>query len=522
VAFEFASLKNCRMGRKKIAARAVYIIGAVRARQFCRNYIRKACKPAVFLLNWKIPVSLKLQTKIDTLALRAAQLALVWLLVTPLTGVAVVETARRSDSFVDSIGVNTHYGNAIFVGGNAYADRRIDTKLAELGVRHVRDHSWNDTALAIVDNLHATYRVRANLILGETSRSPADLVNLLKAQPGYEAIEGLNEPDFNPRSYNGFTDNPGANNYAATRAFQNDLYAAVKADPQTQAVQVLSPAMANSSRSQHLVPISFDVAAMHSYPSAREPTFGLDTSINQMATLRGNPPKPLMSTETGYYNNPVQLGWIPEHLSAKYIPRLHAEYFNRGIERTYLYELANQGPNPNEREQNFGLLRFDMSEKPAFIALENLIDLLQEPGAAAFAPAALDYTLTGSGAVGTLHHTLLQKSNGAFYLLLWNEVPVFNRFANNQQGSENINSPLAVTLTLNTEIAQARTYLPNHSPNPTATYENPSTISLNVPDHMLIVELAPPAAAIPEPATQGSVFIAVFTFSSRRRKRSIS
>ena len=34
--------------------------------------------------------------------------------------------------------------------------------------------------------------------------------------------------------------------------------------------------------------IGFDVAAMHSYPSAREPTFNLDTFIGQMATLRGN------------------------------------------------------------------------------------------------------------------------------------------------------------------------------------------------------------------------------------------
>ena len=118
---------------------------------------------------------------------------------------------------------------------------------------------------------------------------------------------------------------------------------------------------------------------MHSYPSAREPTFNLDTFIGQMASLRGTPPKPLMSTETGYYNNPVQFGWIPENLAAKYVPRLYAEYFNRGIDRTYLYEFANQGPDTTDREQNFGLVRFDLSEKPAFTALKNLIDLVEEP-----------------------------------------------------------------------------------------------------------------------------------------------
>jgi hypothetical protein len=276
---------------------------------------------------------------------------------------------------------------------------------------------------------------------------------------------------------------------ARTTTLQNDLYAAVKADPQTQAVTILSPAMGGSSKSQYLPPISFDAAAMHSYPSAREPTFNLDTNIGQMATLRGTPAKPLMSTETGYYNNPVQFGWIPEHLAAKYIPRLYAEYFNRGIERTYLYELANQGPNTASREENFGLLRFDHSEKPAFTALKNVIDLVEEPGAAPFTLGSLNYTL--SPTFSTVHHTLLEKSDGRFYLMLWQEVPVFNRTINNNQGAEITNAPLAVTLTLTTDIAAARVFLPNNSPNATSTYAHPGTIALSVPDQMLVIELTP-------------------------------
>jgi hypothetical protein len=399
---------------------------------------------------------------------------------------AAVEAAKSADRFVDSIGVNTHFGNAIYTGGNAYADPGIEAKLAELGVRHIRDHSWNDTALGIVDSLSATYGIRGNLILGETSRSPADLVNLLKAHPGYEAIEGLNEPDFNTRSYNGFTDSPSTNSYPATRAFQNDMFAAINADPQTQNVTVLSPAMGGSSKSQYLAPISFDVAAMHSYPSAREPSFNLDANISNLATLRGT--KPLMSTETGYYNNPVQFGWIPENLAAKYVPRLYAEYFNRGIDRTYLYELANQGPDTTDREQNFGLLRFDLSEKPAFTALKNLIDLVKDPTAAPFTAHSLSYSLPGSS---TLHHTLLEKSDGTFYLMVWQEVPVFNRTANNNQGAEITNAPLALTLTLSTDIAQARVFLPNNSSSPISTYGHTSAIGLSVLDQMTIVELTP-------------------------------
>src|SRR5437588_9523692 len=120
---------------------------------------------------------------------------------------AAPEAAKPADSFVDSIGVNTHFGNSIFTGGNAYADPRILGELGSLGVRHVRDHSYNDEAIAIIDTLKNTYNIHATLILGETSRSPAQLQSILAAHPGYEAIEGLNEPDFNTRSYLTFTDN---------------------------------------------------------------------------------------------------------------------------------------------------------------------------------------------------------------------------------------------------------------------------------------------------------------------------
>jgi hypothetical protein len=412
---------------------------------------------------------------------------------------AVVETARRADDFVDSIGVNTHYGNAGNGPGNAYANPALDAKLAELGVRHIRDHTWSDIGLTRVDGLYQTYGIRANLILGETSRSPATLVNLLKQHPAYEAIEGLNEPDIFIRSYDGFTDNPGANQYPATQAFQNELYAAVKGDPQTAHLPVLSPAMSRAVESQHLIPIGFDVAALHAYAWATSgldsypPSAGLDTRIGNIAALRGG--KPLWATETGYFNrSSSDTRRVPESVSAKYIPRGFAEFFNRGIERTYLYELADQGPSTTAREENFGLLRFDMTEKPAYTALQNLIDLLEEPATPDFMPASLDYTLSlnGAGDLSSVHHTLLQKSDGTFHLMLWQEVGGFSR------ASQTIldNEPISITLSLATAM-DARTYLPGTSIDPAATQLNTTSLNLNVPDELVIVELS----AVPEPAS---------------------
>jgi hypothetical protein len=442
-----------------------------------------------------------------------------------LTGAAdaAQEPAKSADGFVDSIGVNTHYGNAIFVGSNAYADPAIDQKLVDLGVRHIRDHSYNDTGVARVGELYKDHGIRATLILGETTRSPADLVNLMKANPAYEAIEGLNEPDLNRRSYNGFTDRVTPNTYPATRAFQNDLYAALDADPQTKDLPVLSPAMSQASRAHFLEPIDFDVTALHSYPwassnqTSNAPTVGIDLAMNNIASFRGT--KPLWATETGYFNRSTDARRVSEAVAAKYIPRLLGEFFNRGIERSYLYELADQGPDANANQQNFGLVRYDMTEKPAFVALENLIDLVQEPDVPAnFAPGKLDYALSlnGAGDLTKVHHTLLQKSNGAFYLMLWQEVAGWDSSTNPQ--SELSPAPLSVTLTLNDGIAQARTYLTNQSLTPTGTYANPTSITLDVPDQMLVVELTP--AAVPEPG--GMILlggVASWGLSARRKRR---
>jgi hypothetical protein len=434
---------------------------------------------------------------------------IVSILVMAAPALAVVETAKRADSFINSIGINTHFGNGIFTGGNAYADRRIDAKLGELGIRAIRDHSYNQTGLDLVGNLYTTYGIRANLILGETTRSPSDIVALLKANPAYEAVEGLNEPDLNNRSYNGFTDVRTANDFTATKAYQNDLYAAVKGDPLTAGVKILSPAMSRSNKSGFLQPINFDIAAMHSYPwatpntRASEPSYGVTQAIADMAGLRGS--KPLWATETGYYTKPDgNSKTVSENAAGKYAPRLYGEFFNRGVERTYIYELADQGSDTTLREQNFGLLRYDMTEKPAYTAIKNMIELLKEP-AGSFTPTSLNYTIT---APATVSRTLLQKSSGKFYMLLWNEVLSYD---SNTATELNI-ADVAVTLALGGQF-DTRIYEPNISTNAQSTFFNTNQITLGVPDQMMIVELT----QVPEPTAIAAIG-AIAILALRRRR----
>ena len=78
-------------------------------------------------------------------------------------------------------------------------------------------------------------------------------------------------------------------------------------------------------------------------------------------------------TEAGYHNALSSTTGQPpasEEAAAVYMPRLLATAFGAGVERTFIYELVDEKPDPGliDAEQHFGLLRNDLSPKPAFTA----------------------------------------------------------------------------------------------------------------------------------------------------------
>ncbi|HTL29977.1 MAG TPA: hypothetical protein VL282_12180 [Tepidisphaeraceae bacterium] len=418
------------------------------------------------------------------------------------------ETARSADAFVDSFGVNTHFRN-----GDPYANPQILAKLNDLGFRHIRDNADQTSVggFTTIDTLNTLYGIKTDFILGDTFSTPSQLATILHDHPAIEAIEGLNEPDaFGPRSYNGFTDNWTTNDYSATKAYQNDIYSAVKnsSDPRVQAIPVLSPAMANTTKAQYLAGINFDYEAMHSYPgSTHNPVPGLDTRITRTNQMAGTgPTKPIMATETGYFTANLA-GGVSEAAAGKLMPRLFAEFYNHGIVRTYSYELADEGTNSADREQDFGLLHYDLTPKPAYTAMKNLVTLIEEPGAT-FTPSSLDYTLSGS--TTDVDHLLLQKSDGRFYLLLWHEVQVYD-------GADVPNPDVSVTITFGSEMDRVRTYLPNDSITPTATLLDHTSANLSVPDQMMVVEITP---TLPEPATMAGLALTAYGLLTRPRRPS--
>ena len=186
---------------------------------------------------------------------------------------------------------------------------------------------------------------------------------------------------------------------------------------------------------------------------------------------------------------------ISEKAHGRYMPRLFLEYFRKGIPRTCSYEFVNQWNNPNNAEANFGLLRNDLSAKPAYKALQNLISVLKEPGAS-FVPGVLDYSFTVTPPAGYnktkyVHSLLLQKSNKKFYLAIWHEISSGDI---STTPTREIDPPgMPTKITFNTPISRAVTCVIDDAGtmNLVGTAITNNTISLNVRERVKIIELMP-------------------------------
>ncbi|MBE9014560.1 hypothetical protein IQ250_30675 [Pseudanabaenaceae cyanobacterium LEGE 13415] len=224
-----------------------------------------------------------------------------------------------------------------------------------------------------------------------------------------------------------------------------------------------------------------DYANMHSYSGGRVPAFDFDRRWLPL-TRKYSDNKTIIVTETGYHNGindrETTHKAVTEQVSAKYIPRTFLEFYNRGIKRTFLYEFLDQRPLP-DAENNFGIIRADGTPKPAFYALRNMIQVLNDkPGSTA--NGSLSYYFSGD--VKDLRHLLLQKSNGEFYLVMW---------LNSE--STDATKTQRVTVNLLTPTQQAATFLPNRSSSATATFNAPSRVTMDVPDAPIILKVVPKA-----------------------------
>ncbi len=447
-----------------------------------------------------------------------------------ITAAVAASSARAEDAagvndFLDTIGFCTHWSYPDTPYGSAYEEAK--RRLVELGVHHVRD-GFNDR---IADLGKAG--IRTTLVV-DADRTPEQIVEAVKqinaGGPYIDAIEGPNEPDlfwkggstFAAKSYKGMGAAKGEDSIIeGVIAFQKDLYAAIKGDPATAGLVVIGPSLGKtygydkgSPYRKGTLSAYVDWGNFHPYPGGNPfslpfPYAGVEKYIwhggQPSANMDEFPyafdiyappfaPKPMAATETGYS---TYTDGTSEEAQAKYLPRLFCEYFRKGIKRTTAYEFIDEFADPNNREANFGVLRHDLSPKPAFVALKNLIGLLRAARASGSAekPGALEFSLEAhpSGEYRRtqyVHHILLGADAGSFCLLLWHEIALDDTSQKPFHALPHAPG-IPVTLTFTAPVKTIAIYEPNESTQPVKSVADTQKIDLLAPDEVMLIRTVP-------------------------------
>jgi hypothetical protein len=353
---------------------------------------------------------------IGAVLLIVASSAGLWLLLAPGTPPLVEVPSRSAGAFAASIGVNVHtsYSDTSYARSDI-----IRARLRELGVRHVRDGlvPGRPDELAALRRLHAQGQSITLILLG--GASPGALVRVAKRSlPGaLAALEGPNELDNQHRA--GWA--------AVLRTFMRGVRAEADAAPRLR-VPILAPSLVDPGNGRQIASVAaaWSVANLHTYPAGQPPEGRIDAQVRNAHRAGGG--KPVVVTESGYHNAlRAETGQPPvsEQAAAVYVPRLLLESFRAGAVRTFLYELADERHDPAllDPEQHFGLLRSDLSAKPAFTALQRLVTAVAaaRPATGSRAPAVR----TDAAAHG-VRAVRLRRGDGSALLALWRPVAVWS------------------------------------------------------------------------------------------------
>ncbi|OPY94025.1 hypothetical protein A5906_15140 [Bradyrhizobium sacchari] len=402
----------------------------------------------------------------------------------------VDQTLHSASSFTGSIGINTH----VAYSWGSYSNLAlIEDDLKYLGVTKLRDAlATTPASQPVMDGLAADgYKfdviVSSSLPAagsGGMAQFLAQLDSFLAEHPGsLIAVEGLNEANTQPFSYNGSTD------ISAAAKFQAALYAAIKDDGTLSGVSVYNLSLGYNDTSDYAklgnLYGSVDYANSHAYVgTASSPQTVLNMLLANATSVASG--KPVVITETGYstVTSASYIG-VDQTVQAKSILNTLVDAFKGGVATTYLYELLDHG---SDAGSNMGLFNADGTPKMAATAIHNLTTILADDGTGSSTPTAqLGYTLSGLPPTG--NSMVLTKSNGAYELVVWAEPKIWDDATDSE-----VAAPTAsVTVQLGGVHHSVVVYDPMSGTTPIASYTDVSQIGLPLSDHPLIIEIDAPA-----------------------------
>lgn len=232
-------------------------------------------------------------------------------------------------------------------------------------------------------------------------------------------------------------------------------------------------------------------ANVHPYPNGNASIKSVIAS-NYQTAYGSATPGPRVITETGYTTDPNASNGVTQTVQAQQIINGLLDAYQSGVSMTYIYELLDELPDPNNSnsQMHYGLFTNGNTPKLAAVALHDLTTILADGGstAATFTTGSLNYSETGT--VPSDNAMLMQKSSGVFDLALWNDGDAGTSKSNN------------VKVALGGTYQTVKVY--DVVTDAEKTYKNVSSVTVAVGSDPMIVEVDPNTASI----TTGSVHAA--------------
>lgn len=437
---------------------------------------------------------------------------------------AITEQARPADAFVESIGIGDRFDWLWNDGKLSSARAAIDN----LHIRHLRvgiapesgdPNAYIDAVKSMASTLNAKLCIQSGFnTWGDMSR----WLDRWRGYNGTYAVEGPNESFDVPTwaSANGWTNVLGVQqqlwNYAHPKGME--VYAWTLGGPAAGYYGHTTDGGQNTDDfcdylnfhpyhwytrpGQNWVPNKMIGLWQNVQTPGTADARDFTGCIQGVRDMTGNQTKPYVSTEWGWCTNGNEWG-VGMAYAKKYYPRAMFEAFNGNVHRSFLFSLteyAGAGADYGLANSSDGSLR----ENGKGVA--NTIALLEEPGKTDYVTGTLSYTVTIDNTTNghprlnfaddhdvrndEIHHTLLQKSNGVFYLVLWSD---YDSHDGEDGWSQN------ATLTLAGGAGSVKAYLPvTNGVSVARDYgmvQAGGTVRLDgtsaIPDHPLILAISP-------------------------------
>ncbi len=390
-------------------------------------------------------------------------------------------SAIRSQSFLNSIGIEAH----VNFTDSKYVDvNKILSDLKYVGINLIRTASIT-SSMSLQGQLHygtlAAAGIKFDLVVDGNKAIATTMAGLdafaAKYPGAVAAIEGPNEVDHTPITYNGLT---GA---AAVVAYQNALYSAERADPVSKGIEVYSFSLGSGATPTG----GYDAGALHVYPrSGLQPLNYINGAMTLVPAGSAS-----VITEFGYSSLPSWSMGVDTATQAKQTLNGIFDAIKQGNQSIYLYELldAYADPNSNLGLTHYGLFDFNGNAKPVAVALHNMSAILADSGATAttFTTQSLDFSVNGLPSTGS--SLLLEKSSGAFDIVVWNEPTIWNVTTHSTVAA----AATKAAVDLGGVYAQVQVFDPLKSSGAVQTLHNVSQVTLSLTDHPLIIQVTPNA-----------------------------